>query len=628
VRTCIIFTWLFFSTLSTYGQSVIDSLENLLEQKISDQKRVDVLNHLSRELSYVQPARAGSLANEAVQLAKAINYKSGVGYAYRILSSVYSIQERFSVGMEYMYRALDIFDSLGDSVGIANCYITLGHMYRRQEVRDKEITYHKMSYEIFTRVGIAERIGVTAHNLGESYFYNQEYEKAEVLTRQAIRINDSIRNKPVLSSCYKVMGFLAYERKDYATAENYFKQVVTISQELGVNSQKTATAESLLWLSYIYRDQKKNDDRIAALLQALPIATDNGLSNLLQTLYLQIIEFYVLADNPSATIGFLNQYNELVRNKRKKELAETHELMTHALNEMEEHAKLENLEHINALQEELLARRRGQLIFAILSIGLLGGLAVVLRRKVTVERAIKKELEELNEVKNKFFGIVAHDLKSPLNTLKSYTHLITRHIDHLSKEELIAMGSKLEASVDNTLKLSDNLIAWARVQMKEYERKPSEINLSEIAQSVCALYQKTADQKNISLCCETDENLKVFADENQVMFVVRNLVNNAIKFTNSEGSVIVKATASNRHNVDISVTDTGTGIPEEVKQKLFSVGNKISVNGTAGEKGTGLGLTLCYEFVQLNGGTMEIESQEGVGSTFYVRLPVREQHVN
>lgn len=230
------------------------------------------------------------------------------------------------------------------------------------------------------------------------------------------------------------------------------------------------------------------------------------------------------------------------------------------------------------------------------------------------------DLEILNATKDKFFSIVAHDLKTPLNSLKGFSTLLIDYYDSLSKEEIIKMSQELNNSVDSTIKMADNLITWARIQMNQIEYKPQLIQLKEIITNIFDIYKEVGKSKGININCFIDDSLTIVGDKNQIEFIIRNLVNNAIKFTNKDGSVNITAKSLHDGNVEISVSDTGLGISDEIIDKLFSIGTMHGANGTEGEKGTGLGLMLSYEFIKLNGGEIKVESVLGKGTTFTTKF--------
>jgi PAS domain S-box-containing protein len=231
-----------------------------------------------------------------------------------------------------------------------------------------------------------------------------------------------------------------------------------------------------------------------------------------------------------------------------------------------------------------------------------------------------QQLEKLNATKDKFFSIVAHDLRSPLSSLKMFSSLLIDDFDSLNKEDILTMSKELSDSVDSTIKMADNLITWAMVQMGDSQFNEETIKVKDITSNIFDVYQNVALEKGINVSFSVDDSLNIIGDKNQIEFVIRNLVNNAIKFTHKNGFVSLTAKSLPDGLVKISVSDSGVGISDEYKRELFSISKKQSTNGTAGEKGTGLGLMLSYEFMKLNGGQIEIESSLGKGTTFHTKF--------
>jgi signal transduction histidine kinase/ligand-binding sensor domain-containing protein len=227
----------------------------------------------------------------------------------------------------------------------------------------------------------------------------------------------------------------------------------------------------------------------------------------------------------------------------------------------------------------------------------------------------KKELETLNATKDKFFSIVAHDLKGPLNSLSSFSSLLADYTDALTPEEIKKVAGDLNQTVKNTFNLTENLLTWARAQMDKVSHDPENIDLNQIIINHQELFANQAKNKNIAILTELEPDVKVFSDKDQLRFVLRNLISNALKFTKPDGTVTVKTEVKNGQ-ARISVSDTGVGMEEVIANKIFDIGSKHSTIGTGGEKGTGLGLLLCKEFVEKNGGKIKVKSTLDVGSTF------------
>jgi signal transduction histidine kinase/ligand-binding sensor domain-containing protein len=231
----------------------------------------------------------------------------------------------------------------------------------------------------------------------------------------------------------------------------------------------------------------------------------------------------------------------------------------------------------------------------------------------------KQELEKLNATKNRFFSIVAHDLKGPINSLASFSDLLANYADAMTPEEIKKVAIDLSKAVKNTSNLTENLLTWARSQMEKLTHKPQAVSVMQIMEENKTVLANTAETKNITIHTKISDDFKVWADKDQLTFVVRNLISNALKFTQPGGSITIIAHSLSEH-AEISIMDTGVGMPEAVCKNIFNIDSKHSTIGTSGEKGTGLGLLLCKEFVEKNGGKIWVTSKEKEGSTFSFSL--------
>lgn len=233
----------------------------------------------------------------------------------------------------------------------------------------------------------------------------------------------------------------------------------------------------------------------------------------------------------------------------------------------------------------------------------------------------EQQLKELNTTKDKLFSIIAHDLRTPFTNIIGLTGLlIDNSIDYEESEKYIKI---LNSSAKNTLILLDNLLNWAKSQTGQLIFKPEKIIISNVIQEIIALNKLHADTKSISVSYTSSNDLEVFADVNMLRTVLRNLISNAIKFTNTGGHINVKSILKNNH-VEISISDNGIGMNEEKHKFLFEIISNTTTLGTANENGSGLGLVLCKEFVNKNGGTIWAESEEGKGSCFKFTLPLNQ----
>jgi PAS domain S-box-containing protein len=255
---------------------------------------------------------------------------------------------------------------------------------------------------------------------------------------------------------------------------------------------------------------------------------------------------------------------------------------------------------------------------------MLAGFTVDTTNKIKSERDLKEreaQLKELNETKDKFFSVIAHDLRSPFNSILGFTELLKVNLDQNNFTASRNYLKYLHTSAKSTLILLENLLDWAKSQTGQIEYKPERICLGCIINNIFEILNSTAEIKNISLHHAVPESIKVFADMNMLNTVFRNLISNAIKFSNLGGHVEVYALAGDER-VEITVSDNGVGIQEEVFNNLFKIHAGITTLGTAQEKGSGLGLVLCKDFVEKQGGTIWAERKSGGGIDFKFTLPV------
>ena len=246
------------------------------------------------------------------------------------------------------------------------------------------------------------------------------------------------------------------------------------------------------------------------------------------------------------------------------------------------------------------------------------------RQKILLEKSVAlktAELNELNASKDKFFSIIAHDLKNPFNTIIGFSEMMKESIKLNDSATFYEYTEMINTSAVQTLRLLENLLEWANSQRGKISFIPVPVILSELINDEFTMIDDMATGKNIELKSYISETLTIVADKNMLRAILRNLITNAVKFTHKNGQVQVNA-RTYENQVEISVSDSGIGMSAETMAKLFRIDANISTRGTENEKGTGLGLFLCKEFVEKHDGRIWVESEEGKGSTFKILLPL------
>jgi len=231
-------------------------------------------------------------------------------------------------------------------------------------------------------------------------------------------------------------------------------------------------------------------------------------------------------------------------------------------------------------------------------------------------------LQSLNAEKDKFFSILAHDLRGPLGSFLGATQVLSEEIHSMSVEDIRNIASSMRASATNVYNLLENLLEWSKLKQNRMDFIPESFNLKTKISECIEQTEESAKRKNIKLSISVPDTLIVFADPHMFESVIRNLVSNAVKFTPAGGNISIAAKTGNIRSTEISITDTGIGMSADMVSKLFLLNEKISRKGTDGEPSSGLGLLLCKEFIEKHGGVISLKSEVGIGTTFLISLPL------
>jgi PAS domain S-box-containing protein len=235
---------------------------------------------------------------------------------------------------------------------------------------------------------------------------------------------------------------------------------------------------------------------------------------------------------------------------------------------------------------------------------------------------IAVELQKTNATKDRLFSIIAHDLKNPFHSILGFTSILQSKYKDIEREKLKEFLGMIHDSTSSAYQLLENLLEWARTQTNNVNFRPTMTNVRAIADEAVSLLSLNASNKNITFKNDIDESLMIFADQNMLTTVIRNISGNAIKFTNEGGSITFTST-TDKAFVRINIIDSGVGMPQERVNSLFDLDKVKSSAGTTGETGTGLGLLVCAEFMKLNNGEIKVASKPGKGSTFTLELPIK-----
>jgi signal transduction histidine kinase len=234
----------------------------------------------------------------------------------------------------------------------------------------------------------------------------------------------------------------------------------------------------------------------------------------------------------------------------------------------------------------------------------------------------ENRLKKMNMSKDRLFSIISHDLRNPMNALLGLAEILNKNIAKLSGERIIKYSGIIYTSAHSIYSQIESLLEWSRAQSNNIQYKPELFDLRPLILNVFTLFELAAFNKKIDLLCQIDNANMVYADRETIALVLRNLIDNGIKFTKEGGKVIVTSKKIDNF-VEVSVTDTGIGISNDDLSKLFRFDEVFTRSGTRGEQGTGLGLIMCKEFIEINKGKINVTSHNQSGSTFYFSIPAK-----
>lgn len=532
-------------------------------------------------------------------------------------------------GLDYTYQAIDESKKQGNQEQLLIAYRNLGDCFAAIKDEEKTLEYYNKAEAIADSTSRYDELIFTRISLAEYYLNQDNPQKSAQILEAALLLAKKEKALLQESEIYPTLG------KVYSKLGQNDKAAATYQKAIDLSIIDTHVIQAKAALAKLLFQEKKYQQAQNYAKEALAYAKKNEDQKILEsaseTLYLiakkqgqatQALAY--LEQNTTAKNNLLNAEN--IKGVTASELSYQFEGEKQEIALAQAQKELVYTANLNRQQTQ-----RNALIAAVLGVGLLAFLIyrsyrskqksnIALGEKNQLITDQKEKLEELNYTKDRIFAIIGHDLRKPAIAFRGITKKINYLIKKQDFDRLLALGEGLEDNAFSLNALTDNLLNWALSQKDMVSYHPEKIQLQEIADELTPLFSRLAKDKNITLKTDIPKNLTVMADKNAMLTIIRNLIDNAVKFTPEGGQITFKAEEEG-DRVMTKIIDTGVGMPQEKIKDLFTLKKGKTEQGTAGEKGTGLGLSLVKELVKINKGIIKVTSQIGKGTTFNVMLP-------
>jgi len=575
------------------------------------------------------PDTAISIAENVLASSRAAGDVYYEGYCYFLLSKSYWVKANYKLSTEYGFKALKIFDNsehdreLGETLlALARTLVELGNTHKARQFIDRAL-----------QIGVEHSdIWMQAASFREKSYLLAEVDQLDSALQFAdkgIAVFERIGDSLDMSILYGRKSRIYFQQKDFEKSNHFAHKALLIDSLVGNRRGLGISYYQVAQNEYALGNRRK---AIARLKRSIVISNELGNLNwqikaheLLSNFYLANKEPLLAAQELQKASLFKDELYNSEKNGQIQEMQSLHEL------ESKENTIL-MLEKENALKQQQVKNQRLFVAFLLVAVLCLVLFIFVLTRlrkiqdktnrnladqnlaieqqRIAIQRQAQN-LQELDHVKTKLFSVISHDLRGPISNLQSLLDLFTKKL--MTAEEFIGLSSKLKENLNLTQRTLENLLNWSLSQMGGIKTYKKKIDIESCIHEACSLLEEVASRKNITLHKEFSGSMKVWADEDQLQVVLRNLIHNAIKFSSFNDQIQIKASHDNGY-CHIKIKDAGIGMTQPEIDTIVGSKQYFSKTGTEQEKGTGLGLLLCKEFIARNGGAIQITSAIGEGT--------------
>jgi signal transduction histidine kinase len=641
---------LFQPSQKSRAQSLPETFPDSLE-KYSGRDLATVLADLSWRYREKDTEMAAEYALKGIEISEANEYKEQLARLYNYLGVIYQhYKHQTQTAIPYYNKGLKMSLEVKDSVEIAYVYNNLGDAF--YEIGNKVLAeqYAEKSMQTFLKLKNPRGIAYSCINLGVINRKNGNYDTAFYYFKKAIAIRQDLNDSIGIASATLELAWTYSDMQHCDSSMHYFKKSLHLHQAL---KNKNYIAYSQIGMGKCYLNNHEYDSALFYYQQALSQLIDRGNNSGIISSYLGLgmaykyKKLFALAEDAydnallyagkhGSTDELLNVYNDRAdffyeiqdysqANRNYKQYIHVFDSLFTEM-QFQTLAEVENrftiTEELNRANESL-RQKKQRYLFSIIIIGLLLLLIFALYLRQRIKDKLTAELQESIQTKNKIFHIISHDLISPFNILLGFSQVLQDKLHEKEYDQAESYANTIFKTADETLELTKNLLNWAQAQRNKIEVSKEHFIIADLIEESRSSFQHIANKKDISISVECSLSKKVYADKDLIRTTLNNLINNAIKFSRSNSDILIGCHEKGEM-IEVFVQDSGVGISSEKQALIFRESATVSTPGTNNEKGTGLGLLVSKEFVELNGGTISVVSEEGKGSTFAFTIPVNQ----
>lgn len=561
--------------------------------------------------------------NRAVQYGRLSDNFKTLGSTYSMMGTIYRMNGLYNRAIEYIIKSELNYEKANFMEGSAWADYLLGRTYADLGLLKEAMQYFSKSLEIYTRMaeknGDGGGLAICYTQIALLNIQQGNYKVARENIDRTRKIYEESGSKYGMAMVFKDLGTLEYYEGNYEKAEQDLKTALEMKKEY---SEELSTPGIYKYLGLSLIKQGQFNDGVRNLENGLELAISNDQKKVQRDIYEKLAQVYQDAGELEKAIEYQNkqiQIQDLILagggNVKASQLSALYELDQKNY----EIEQLEKQNQINKLNMQKQAMVRDFMIIGIALALLVLGLVYWVNRKL---KRSNLELNEINAAKDKFFTIISHDLRGPTGSLTSFLQHLESNFDHFSEKELKETVAVLSKSAENVNELLENLLIWARSQANRIEYRPENLDLNNSVERVLKNLGQQATSKEIAILFDNKEGIDVFADQNMLQAILRNILSNAIKFTHRGGRINIDLKRISDDKALVQVSDTGVGIQKSKLKQLFDISDSYHTQGTENEMSTGLGLIMVKDFVEKNGGSVSVESELNKGTVVSFTLPL------